>query len=277
MLTEPLVHFLILGFVLFWADRVYQHHTSVYRIVETPERIAYLARQYALQFGGMPDQSMMQLLIRRDTEDEMLFREGVALGLDRSDEIVRRRIVQKMRFLLQDTSAPPEPTVSQLRDYFGAHADHYERPPDVTFSHVFFSDDVPAANAALARAETALATLSRSGVERAPGLGDPFPDSYDFAGYDPKQVSRLFGDTEFSRAVFTAPTGQWSGPFRSGYGWHLVYVHARRAASMPSFAEVADAVRTDYLKDQEAKENAAAFAKLAARFTVQGQDERDER
>ena len=214
----------------------------------------------------------MQLLIRRDADDEMLFREGMALGLDRDDEIVRRRIVQKMQFLLNDTSAPPEPTQLQLQSYYAANVHQYEQPPEVTFSHVFFSVDVPDARPAQARAEISRGALGKSGANRAPDLGDPFPYRHDFAGYDPQQVSRLFGDSEFSRAVFTAPTGQWSGPFRSGYGWHLVHIDARRAASTPSFAEVSDTVRTAYLKDQQAKENEAAFSKLAARFTVKVQD-----
>lgn len=275
ILTEPLVHFLIAGFALFWAGHIYQQQTSVYRIIETPERIAHLAQRYAMQFGSAPDEATLQLLIRRDVDDEMIFREGMALGLDRDDEIVRRRIVQKMQFLLNDTSAPPEPTELQLQSYYAANVQQYEQPPEVTFSHVFFSDDVLDARPARTRAEISLATLEKSGLNRAPEFGDSFPYRYDFADYDPQQVSRLFGDSEFSRAVFTAPTRQWSGPFRSGYGWHVVHIDARRAASTPSFTEVSDAVRTAYLKDQQAKENAAALSRLAERFTVNIQDGRD--
>lgn len=275
ILSEPLLHFLIAGFVVFWAGLIYQQQTEVYRIIQTPERSAHLAQRYALQFGSAPDEATLQLIIRRDVDDEMLFREGMALGLDRDDEIVRRRIVQKMQFLLNDTSAPPEPTQLQLQNYYAANVHQYERPPEVTFSHAFFSDDVPDSRPARTRAAISLGALEKSGANRAPDLGDPFPYRHDFAGYDPQQVSRLFGDTELSRAVFTAPMGQWSGPFRSGYGWHLVHIDARRAASTPSFAEVRDAVRTAYLKDQQAKENAAAFSRLAARFTVKVQDGRD--
>ena len=82
---EPLVHFLIAGSILFWAGRAHERQTSIYRINETPERIAYLARQYALQFGSPPDQKMLQVLIHRDVEDEMLFREGLVLKLDQRE------------------------------------------------------------------------------------------------------------------------------------------------------------------------------------------------
>jgi len=274
ILAEPLTHFLIAGFVLFWAGSLYQRQVDVYRIIQTPERIALLAQRYALQFGSPPDEATMQTLVRRDTGDEMLFREGIALGLDQGDEIVRRRVVQKMQFLLNDTIAPPEPTEAQLRGYYATHVNSYERPPEVTFSHVFFSDDVPGSRPARARAQSALGTLGHAAVNRAPNLGDPFPYHNDFASFDPQQMSRLFGDTELSRAVFTAPTGQWSGPYRSGYGWHLLHIDARQAASTPHFTDVRDAVRTDYLRDQQAKLNAAAFERLAERFTVQVRDSR---
>lgn len=267
-LREPLLYFLVLGFMLFWAGRVYQRHTSIYRITETPARVAYLGQQYALQFGSYPDEKMLQILIRRDIHDEMLFREGIALKLDQSDEIVRRRIVQKMQFLLNDTSAPPEPTETQLRAYYTEHAGAYLRPSQVTFSHIFFADGPAGSHPAVQRARDLLNDLNGSAVNRAPERGDPFPYRYDFADYDPGQVTRLFGDTEFSKEAFVAPVGRWSGPFRSGYGWHLLHVDARREPSAPDFVAVRDQVRTDYLQGEQDKANEAALAGLASRFTV---------
>ena len=81
-------------------------------------------------------------------------------------------------------------------------------------------------------------------------------------------MERLFGKTAFSQAVFTAPVGHWAGPFRSAYGWHLLYVVNRAAAARPAMAEVRDRVRSDYLQDAQDKANTAAFAQIARRFTV---------
>jgi len=263
-----LVHFLVLGLVLFWVSRAHERQTSVYRITETPAHVAYLGQQYALQFGRYPDQKMLQILIRRDIHDEMLLREGLALKLDQGDEIVRRRIVQKMEFLLNDTHAPPEPTEAQLRAYYTGHASAYLRPPQVTFSHVFFAESPGGEQAAVERARGVLRELNGSGADRAPERGDPFPYRYDFADYDPAQVTRLFGETEFSRQVFAAPVGRWSGPFRSGYGWHLIHIDAREEASAQAFGIVREQVRTDYLQDEQGKANEAAMTRLASRFTV---------
>jgi len=130
---------------------------------------------------------------------------------------------------------------------------------------VYFSIDGGDASAR-SRAEAVLATLGAS--ERAPGLGDSFPDLYDFADYSPAQVERLFGRTDFSASVFSVTPGKWAGPFRSAYGWHLVYVQSRAAAQEQPFAGVRDQVRADYLLDFQKRANESAFEALARQFTV---------
>jgi len=112
-----------------------------------------------------------------------------------------------------------------------------------------------------------LTTLSNN-TTRAPDRGDPFPDLYDFSAYDPHQVERLFGHTPFATAVFSVPPGRWSGPFRSGYGWHLIYVEARQNTALPPLSAVRATVRMDYLQDAQDRANKAAFAELAQRFTI---------
>jgi hypothetical protein len=264
---EPLVHFLLAGFVLFAAGEAWRRHESLYRIDVTPAHVAQIANSYALQFGTRPDPQTLEALVQRDIQDEMLFRQGEALKLGQDDEIVRRRIAQKMQFLVQDLSPPAEPTQAQLAAYYAAHPSRYATPMRATFSHIFFSAQMVGDAAAQARAAAVLKTLP-DGLARAPDRGDPFPDLYDFSAYGPQQVARLFGHTPFTTAVFAAPVGRWSGPYRSAYGWHLIYVDGRDAPGRQPFDEVREAVRTDYLQDAQGAANQAALAKLARRFTV---------
>jgi len=267
VLKEPLFQFAVAGVVLFLAGRFYQEQTSVYRIVETPAHTAEIANAYALQFGTQPDPVTLESLVKRDLHDEILFRQGLALGLDKDDEIVRRRVVQKMQFLLQDLHPPAEPTDAQLTAFYNAHKHRYVQPAHVTFSHIYFSSDRGGSNAAQKRAEAVLAKIP-AGTTRAPDLGDPFPDLYDFSNYDSEQVYRLFGHTPFADALFKAPAGKWFGPVRSAYGWHLIYISARKAEESPPLAKVRDAVRTDYLQAAQDKANHAAFDGLAAQYTI---------
>ena len=269
--AEPLVHFAVAGFALFLAAAAYQHQTDLHRIVITPAHVAELANQYALQFGDKPDPRTLDALIQRDVHDEVLFRQGQDLKLGQDDQIVRRRVVQKMQFLMQDLNAPPEPTDAQLQAYYDAHSAHYATPPRATFSHVYFSSDKGGDDAAKARAVAVLKTLKDS-TTRAPDLGDPFPDLYDFSAYEPEQIWRLFGHTPFADAVQTAPVGHWAGPFKSGYGWHLLYVDARETAAKPPLSQVREAVRTDYLQAAQDRSNQAAFDKLASQYRVVRKD-----
>ncbi|HSV01885.1 MAG TPA: peptidylprolyl isomerase [Phenylobacterium sp.] len=266
--SEPLVHFVAAGLVLFAIGEIYHRQTSLYRIEVTPRHVAQLANDYALQFGARPDPQTLRQIVGRDVHDEMLYRQGLALKLDRDDEIVRRRVIQKMQFLMQDLNPPPEPTAPQLQAFYDAHASRYLTPPRASFTHIYFATDAGEA-AARARAAAVLRTLP-SGLTRAPERGDPFPDLYDFSAYEPEQVDRLFGRTPLAQAVFQAPVGRWLGPYRSGYGWHLIYIDARQPPTRPPLAAVRDQVRLDYLQAAQAQANAQAFETLARRFTVVG-------
>lgn len=271
LIREPLVHFAILGLILALAAHAYQVRHDTYRIEVTPARAAELSRKYALQFGAPPDPATLEQLIRDDIHDEVLFRQGRALRLDQDDEIVRRRVIQKEQFLVQNLSPPAEPSDAQLQAFYDRHPERYTAPPRATFSHIYFAppqDGRPGEDAAtVARAKAALGRIPKGAI-RDPELGDPFPDIYDFAAFEPEQAQRLFGKTPLAEAVFTAPVGRWSGPYRSAYGWHLLYVSARAATERQPLSQVRDRVRADYLQAAQEEANAAAFQKIARRFTV---------
>lgn len=264
---EPLLHFVVAGLLLACAWRLYDVHNNVRRIVVTPERVAKLAHDYALQFGVPPTPRLREALVQADIRDEILVREAQSMQLDERDEIIRRRIIQKMQFILQDTSAPADPTAAQLNRFYEQHTERYVSAPKATFSHIYFSPTADGADTAPPRAARVLASL-RGDVKRAPDLGDAFPDLYDFAAVDAEQVRRLFGQSPLTKAVFEAPIGKWSGPYRSGYGWHLIYVDARSARSPLPLDTVMDRVRIDYLRDAHERANREAFDKLAKKFVV---------
>jgi hypothetical protein len=264
LLGEPLVHFVVLGLALFFGGEIHRRAADPYRIVITPLREALLAKRYELQFGVAPDAEQMGQLVERDIHEEILFRQGLVLGLDKDDEIVRRRVVQKMQFLLDDRHAPEEPTEVQLASYYKEHVARYGQPARVTFSHIFFSAEKgPAPD----RAREALDKLSTGGADPA-SLGDPFPDLYHFAAYEPEQVYRLFGHTQFADAAFTVPVHRWVGPYESSYGWHLIRVDDRQASVRQTLADVRERVRTDYLLDRQKSANVASFDEVAREFTV---------
>ena len=238
----------------------------------TPERVNKLADGYRQQFGAPPTPQGLKALVDRYVDEEILFRQGQAMRLDRDDEIIRRRVVQKMQFLQQDLASPQEPSEASLEAYYRDHLAHYAQPGRIAFSHIYFSPERGGDEAARRRAAATLTTLSDA-VSRAPDRGDAFADLYDYAAFGPTQARRLFGDGELSMRLFQAPVGHWSGPYRSAYGWHLVRVQSAAAAKVPALSEVRDQVRADVIADAQAEANRKSFAALKARFTVVRQDQ----
>ena len=267
-LSEPLLHFVVLAAIVVAASRLYERHHDQFRIVMTDARVNQLAASYHQQFGVEAGPELRERLVQSDFEDEVLLREALALHLDKDDEIIRRRLIQKMKFLSEDQHAPGEPTPAQLQAFFDAHRDQYQSKPAATFTHVFFASDTSDDRIGRTRAVSELTRLKQSGVPRAPTAGDAFPDRYDFSSYEPDQVARLFGRTEFLEAVFSAPIGEWVGPVRSAYGWHLLRVAARQASAIPSFNAVQDKVRRDFLESAQDAANRAALDRMRRQFTL---------
>ncbi len=264
---EPLLHFAVAGGLLFLAARVHADATDHHRIVVGAAQVALIDQTWRLQNGSPPSAAMREFLVRKWIEEEVLYREGVARGLDRDDEIIRRRVVQKMQFLSQGLATPPAPAEADLRAYFQSHATAYRSAERVTFSHIFFSPDGRGDAAARASATTVMNTLSPR-VARGPERGDAFADRYDYANLSPTDAARLFGRSPMASAVFSAPVGQWSGPYQSGFGWHLVRVESRAPSTLPPFDTVADRVRSDYLTDAAAEADRRAQNDLERRYTV---------
>ena len=271
LIREPLIHFLVVGVLLFAASQAWRTANDLHTVVVTPETVASLATKYRLQFGEAPTTSELERLIDLYVEEEVLYREGRALGLDDGDEIVRRRIAQKTEFLLQDREAPAEPTEAQLRAFYAAAAARYAEPVRTSFSHLYFSPDGSGEVAARARAEEALSRL-RAGAPSNEVKADRFPDLNTYAAMAPQEAARVFGESELAAAVAQAPRDAWSGPYRSGYGWHLVHVSDRAPGGRRPFSAVAARVREDLLADQHAKANARAISDLRRRYSVVRRD-----
>lgn len=266
ILREPLLHFFVVGLMLFGAGHAWRTAHDRHRIVVTPQRVAELSQKYRLQFGQAPSAAELEGVVERYAREEALFREGVAMGLDRDDEIVRRRIAQKVEFLYQDRGLPAAPSERQLKTWFEAHAAAYATPSRTSFAHLYFSPDQPGDPEM--RARQALAALQQGGAADA----DPFPDQSEFVRLAPEAARRLFGDSDMARRLETAPLGSWSGPYRSGYGWHLVRVLAREPAARPAYADVKDQVHEDYMAAAQRAANTQAIDRLLGRYRIVRED-----
>jgi hypothetical protein len=255
---EPLVHFLCLGVGLFALHGAVagerERATSTVRVSEAAE--AWLVAQFEQREGRAPTAAERTALVERHVDEEVLYREGLALGLDRSDPIVRRRVVQRMQLLLEDLAEPDD---AQLSAWFEQHASAYAGPTTFEVEHLFFSGDH-----APARAGEAVATLVGGGD--ASGLGQAFPHGGTARGRSREQLERVFGG-ELAQAVADARVGEWFVA-RSGLGWHAVRVESRMPGTVPALEQIRPRVVQDWRRSRHAGTDAAALASLRARYRI---------
>jgi peptidyl-prolyl cis-trans isomerase C len=268
IVREPFFQFVALGALLFAASEYLEARANFARIDITRAQIEGITNNYRLQYGASPTSEQLNGLVDQFIKEEVFYHEALRLKLDRDDEIIRRRLVQKYEFLQQDLGTPKDPSEADLRAFYQSHTKNYEIPERLTFSHVFFSSDRGGDDSAKARAGRALAALDGLGVMRAPERGDGFPGAFDYADATPTQVRRAFGSGTLSEEIFKIAPGHWAGPFRSGFGWHLVYVAAREPAGVAAYGDAQDTVRLDYLDAERGIRNAAALENLKKHFTI---------
>ena len=268
---EPLLHFMVLGLLIWCVTEYWNGHRERYTIHVGAAQRQYLASTYLEQFGQPPQPAQLAQLMDRYVGDEIRFREGVALGLDRNDEIVRRRVIQKYEFLRSDLVVPAQPTQAVLERWFQKNRMRYQIPEQVSFAQVYFAAPVDRPElTAPERVVRALARLRESHASRAGDLGDDFPGPSDVAALTHDEAVRMFGKSEVSEELFQMPINQWSGPFRSGYGWHVLYVNNRLPARLPTLQEVRERVVADYLAEEREAINNRQFKTIQDRYTVTG-------
>ena len=166
-------------------------------------------------------------------EEELFAREAKTLGLDQNDTIVRRRLAQKLTFLVDDTSRVVEPSDEELRQFYNANAERFHVEPRVSFTQLFFNPE--RRQHAETDAQAALVLISTAGGDdRAQTMGDPILLENEFHDVDAQTISNVFG-ADFARAVFLLKPGSWAGPVKSGYGVHLVRITDLRPATLRPF------------------------------------------
>jgi len=263
LLQEPLLHFLILGALLFGLYSRLQAGAlkAPDEIVLSRGQVQSLQAQFQRVWQRPPTAEQLEELVESWVREEIFYREGLAMGLDRDDPIVRRRVAQKFEFI-GDGGAPAPPTAAELQAWLDAHADKYQIAPRYSLTQIYF--DVARHGEKL---EAGVAAMRRALDAGKTSDGDPtlLPPSLERA--EASEVKRVFGK-EFADALKALPVGAWQGPLRSGFGVHLVKLSASEAGRRATLDEVRAEVERDLLHARTAETNAAHYEKQRARYTV---------
>lgn len=264
--TSPLLVFLVLGAGVFVAGRWIAEAGAERRVITvTEDQIGAIRERWVAQWGRGPTPRELQGLIDDAVREEILYREALRLGLDQNDPIVRRRLAQKLTFMLEDNADVPVAAPGDVEEHFATHTDRYRNPRRTTFRHVFLKGDRrpdPAADAA-----DLLDEVRRSGDATWRNLGDPFMLLREYADRSDQEIAELFGG-EFATALSDVATGRWHGPIRSAHGTHLVLVMGRTEPQTPRFDEVSSRVASDLMQIRRREQNQAAFRAVRDRYEV---------
>ncbi len=237
-------------------------------IVVTAGEIEWMQSSWQKRWNRPPTAQEFDGLIQQYIKETVLYREALTMGLNKHDQVIRRRLAQKLEFLAKDLVALTPPTEDELLAYFDEHQARYQAPTLYTFTQVFFDPD-KRGDATLDDAGSRQGDIDRAGrCDRRPGCARRWLDAAELLpakrpGRDSKNLGSGFTDT-----LITLAPGQWHGPVLSGFGVHLVYVNSITEPPPPVFAEVRERVVADWSLDRGEELNDKFYANLREQYTI---------
>lgn len=262
-LKEPLFHFLLIGALLFFSYSVFDD-TDEYndnRIVIKQSDLDVLYANFTRTWQRQPSEQEMSGLVEDWIREEIAYREALALGLEQEDAYIKRRLRMKMELILNDMSNLSPPTDQELAAFLEQNPEKFWREPRISFTQIFFQEK-PTAE----QAEHVLEQVADAGVNIAQ-LGDPImlPEHVELSSSS--LIDRQFG-TGFASELERLTTGDWQGPVRSGFGFHLVRVHSKEAGSYPALEDVKPVVEREYIAQREDDIREEVYTRLRNKYEI---------
>jgi hypothetical protein len=260
LVREPLLHFLVVGalvFVVYGSDETAPGGSGMAVISVTQSQMDRLEEQFEVAWRRAPSEAEIAALVEDWVREEVYYREAMALGLDRDDAVIRRRLRQKMEFLSEGAAAAAVPDEVALAAHHAAHSERFADPSRITFRQVALPD--------VAMAEGARAALAGGADPGAVGRGGLLPEVME--AVPEAAVDGSFGPGFFAR-IAALPQGGWEGPVKSAYGVHLVEVVEFEPARDRPFEAVRAAVEQDWHRANAVAVRDAQYEALRQRYRV---------
>ena len=261
VMREPLLHFLLGGAGLFLLFSYVSDPRSGSddQIVVTSGQVEHFVSLFVKTRQRAPTDIELRGLVDSYVLEEVLYREALAIGLDQDDTIIRRRLRQKIEFLMDDFTLV-EPDDAELQQFLESEPDRFRLDARISFNQVFLQEE------SRSSADTTLATL-RSGVSDPEKLSESYLIAYHFADVTESVVSAQFGGA-FTTALFELDTGEWTGPVESPFGLHLVHIENIVAGRVPALEEIRANVEREWLVDFRATAQQEIIDEMTAKYTV---------
>jgi hypothetical protein len=265
LLSEPMLHFVLIGIALFGVYRWVAPGDSGGRgIVITRGVVDDLVTQHVAAKGREPSTTELNRLIESYVREEILYREGVRLGLERDDIVVKRRVRQKIEMIAEEDASTRAPTDADLVAYLAANQARFAQPAILTFDQVFIGESESGPGVVPVVAITRDVLRKGGDPEK---LGKPTLLPHRMTRTPADLVARDFG-ASFAAALEKAPVGEWVGPIESSFGAHYVRVSDRTPAAAPQLAAVRDHVVREWENERRQRARNDAYAKMRGEYQV---------
>jgi len=246
LLREPLLHFLLIGAALFlFYNLQNEGRVDNNRIVISEAQINHLVTLWNKKKQRPPTQIELEGMIKQQVREEIMVREALAMGLDKNDSVIRRRLAQKIEFITADLAALAEPSETELSNYLSTHSEQFSLPARIDFVQVFINPEKHGLDTD-DYANSLLSELTQTGEnDDITTVGDSLMLDQQYEQMTEHDVSRLFGN-DFASKLFTLSVGSWHGPIQSGYGLHLVRISNKTKNQLPELNAVREKVRVEW-------------------------------
>src|SRR3954469_4788719 len=265
LLGEPMLHFLLIGVALLGVYRwVSAPDSKGRRIVVTQGVVDDLVTQHVAARGREPSTTELNHLIESYVRDEILYREGVRLGLERDDIVVKRRVRQKIEMIAEEDASTVAPADADLFAYLTANQARFVQPAILTFDQVFIGES--RSGAGVVRVVAVAREALRKGADPE-DVGKPTLLPHRMTRAPADLVARNFG-ASFAAALEKVPVGEWVGPIDSSFGAHYVRVSDRTPAAAPPLAAVRDHVVREWENERRMRARNDAYTKMRGEYQV---------
>ncbi|MEA3523636.1 MAG: peptidylprolyl isomerase [Campylobacterota bacterium] len=266
IIREPFFHFLVLGILLyayydFTADDADISDKKIVSI--SPYEIAQIKTNFKKMWHTQINDIELETLIQQRYHESILLDEALTLGLEKSDSIIVKRLIEKMQHLLVNETVLEEPTEDELEIYYKNNLDAYSRVNTVSFSHIYFQNLTE-------EQEKEMKTLLNNALiesKNAHFYGDVFEGKQHILNLDRSTCKEKFGNY-FTLQLFKQMPLKWHGPIRSKMGIHFVYIDKKETSEPYSFDEVQSRVYTDYLDERKIKSYQEAYKKISTQYEL---------
>ena len=265
ILREPLTHFVLIGalfFVIYYLNQQPQNRPAN-QIVVTAEHLAQMQAQFKRTWMRSPTEEELKGLIDSFVEDEIYYREALAMGLDQNDPQVRRRMRMKLQFILEDFSDVLVADDQALTTFMESNDEMFRQDPRFSFYQVYIN---PARHPDPEDEAERLLDLLIGGSQ--PDLlGDSTMLNHNYQSLRTRDIARSFG-REFADNITALTPGNWSGPVQSRLGLHLVFIYDFQQGRQPGLDEIRPLVEREYMVQRREEIQKQASRALREKYEV---------